>query len=412
MIKIGLLGLGTVGQGVYEIISQKKCSTVDGDALCISKVLVRNKNKKRAVDIPAGMLTDRFEDILNDDSVSVIVSVLGGTEPELTYIRRALMRGKHVVTANKEIISKHIAELLSLARENGAILMFEAAVGGGIPIISSLIDILKTNRITRINGILNGTTNYILTKITREKRPFEEVLKEAQAIGFAEADPNADIDGYDIMRKICILSSIAFKTVIREDQVHMRGIGNVTYDDIRMADEYGYIIKYLAKGVLIDNRFSVSVTPALIKKTSVISNVNEENNIILLSGDIIGELCFIGKGAGKNATANAVVSDVLKVTAHDENYAKLRFDAVLESSGIEDITNEYYIRVSVKDYEQFSYTIDTVSAAVKTVKLYYGRGKIFFMTENIGSPIMNDLYNRLKDKTEDVFYARREHHLI
>jgi homoserine dehydrogenase len=192
----------------------------------------------------------------------------------------------------------------------------------------------------------------------------------------------------------------------------MRGIGNVTYDDIRMADEYGYIIKYLAKGVLIDNRFSVSVTPALIKKTSVISNVNEENNIILLSGDIIGELCFIGKGAGKNATANAVVSDVLKVTAHDENYAKLRFDAVLESSGIEDITNEYYIRVSVKDYEQFSYTIDTVSAAVKTVKLYYGRGKIFFMTENIGSPIMNDLYNRLKDKTEDVFYARREHHLI
>lgn len=411
MIKIGLLGLGTVGQGVYEIITKKKCFTADGDALCVSKVLVRNKNKKRAVDIPAGMLTDRFEDILDDD-VSVIVSVLGGTEPELTYIRRALMRGKHVVTANKEIVSKHISELLSLARENGAILMFEAAVGGGIPIISSLIDILKTNKITRINGILNGTTNYILTKITKEKRPFEEVLREAQAIGFAEADPTADIDGYDIMRKICILSSIAFKTVIREDQVHMRGIGNVTYDDIRMADEYGYIIKYLAKGVLIDNRFSVSVTPALIKKDCVISNVNEENNIILLSGDIIGELCFIGKGAGKNATANAVVSDVLKVTAHDENYSKLRFDAVLESSGIEDVTNEYYIRVSVKDYAQFSYAIDTVSAAVKTIKLYYGRGKIFFMTENIGSPVMNALYDKLKAKTEDVFYARREHHLI
>lgn len=412
MIKIGLLGLGTVGQGVYEIISRNKCVAIDGDTLCISKVLVRDKNKKRAVTVPDGMLTDRFEDILDDDSVKIIVSLLGGTEPELTYVRQALTRGKHVVTANKEIISKNIAELLNLARENGATLMFEAAVGGGIPIIASLIDILKTNKITRINGILNGTTNYILTKITKEKRPFEEVLKEAQAIGFAEADPTADIDGYDIMRKICILSSIAFKTIVQENQVHRRGIGNVTYDDIRMADAYGYIIKYLAKGVLIDNKYSVSVTPALIKKDSVISNVNEENNIILMSGDIIGDLCFIGKGAGKNATANAVVSDILKVTAHDTDYARLRFDAALESSGIEDITNEYYIRVSVKNEAQFSKTIDIVSETIKTIKLYYSNGKIFFITENIGSPVMNELYGKLKTSAEDVFYARREHNLI
>ena len=303
--------------------------------------------------------------------------------------------------------------MLDLAKNNKVSLMFEAAVGGGIPIISSIIQILKTNKINRIQGILNGTTNYILTKITREKRQFDDVLKEAQKIGFAEADPTADIDGYDIMRKICILSSIAFKTVIDENNVHMRGIGNVTYEDIENAGKHGYIIKYLAQGLLHDdNKYSVSVTPILIKKASVISNVNEENNIILIQGDIIGEMCFIGKGAGKNATANAVVSDVLQVAAGINDYALLRFDSNALSCGIDGIQNEYYIRVSTENFDQFAKSIDIVYESVKKLKLSYSKGKIFFITEKIASSEMKNLYTKLTQCAHDVFYARMENNLM
>ena len=412
MFKLALLGLGTVGAGVYEIINNKKGNFFMNSDVRIDKILVRDKTKKRNVSVDETLLTDNFEDILNSEEVKIVISVMGGLEPELTYIKRSLSAGKNVVTANKEIIAKHIDELMALAKENGVNILFEASVGGGIPIINSLLETIKINKISKIQGILNGTTNYILTKIQKEKMDFDKVLKIAQDIGFAEADPTADVEGFDVLRKISILASLSFKTVVREEDVHRRGISNVTLSDILMAKEYGYIVKYLGQALLENDGYSVSVTPVLIKKASVISNVNEEYNIVLINGNIIGELCFMGKGAGKDATANAVVSDIINIINGDVNYSHVNFDADVHSSGLEGIRNRYYIRASVENYEEFSDTLDLVMDTVKKSSLKYAQDKVFFITEELNSIDMKALYEKLQKASKNVFYARLEDNLL
>ncbi len=412
MIHLALLGLGTVGQGVYEIVNSVKDTSFRGKSIAIKKILERDTNKLTLLGVPSEQIAGSIGDIVHDPDISVVISVLGGMEPEYTFIKEALSNGKHVVTSNKAIVSSHLEELLSLAIANDVTILFEASVGGGIPIISSLIETLKINEISSIHGILNGTTNYILTRMKNEKRSFEEVLKEAQRLGFAEANPSADIDGYDIMRKICILASIAFKTPVKEEDVHLRTLSNVLLDDLQMATYYGYELKYIGKAVMENGTYTISVTPTLIPKTSVISNVNEEYNIIVIDGSIIGELCFMGKGAGKDATANAVVSDVLKVINSDIANDDIQLDSKAVSSGLEGIYNEYYIRICVDDYKEFSKAVNLIAEIVKRNKLVYSYGKLFVLTEKIPAQTMKTLYEKLQRVAQNVFYARLENNLL
>ncbi|MGO5358089.1 homoserine dehydrogenase [Anaerofustis sp. LCP19S3_F7] len=407
MSKIGLLGCGTVGTGVYEIINEKKGNFFEQDDYTIKKILVRDTSKERE-GIPSELLTSNPDDILEDDEISLIIAVMGSYEQEYPAIKKALMKKKDVVTANKEIISKHMEELLNLAKENGVTLLFEASVGGGIPIIESIIDTIKINKINKVQGILNGTTNFILSKMTKDEMDFDEVLKIAQDMGFAEADPTADVDGFDISRKLTILSSLCYGTYIDNEDVCTRSVRNISLSDIKTADELGYVFKYMAESELYDdNTFGATVTPVLIGKNSVTSNVNDEYNVININGNIIGQLSFLGRGAGKEATANAVVADVIKVlTKSVHDYTHLKFENKYNSCGIERYKNKFYLRVSVENETEFSRAIDIVYRNINNINLSYEDGKIFLVTEEITGEFMSTLCDRLSHVTEDVFYAR------
>ncbi|MFA0815751.1 MAG: homoserine dehydrogenase [Anaerofustis sp.] len=412
MIQLALLGLGTVGQGVYEIVDTLKEKSFHGNKIRIKKILERDTAKLQRLEIPSDQIAGSIDEITGDADIGIVVSVLGGMEPEYTFIKQALTAGKHVVTSNKAIVSAHLEELLDLAKAHDVTILFEASVGGGIPIIGSLIETLKINEISHIQGILNGTTNYILTKMKNEKRSFEDVLAQAQRLGFAEANPGADIDGFDIMRKICILASIAFKTAVKEEDVHLRTLSNVMLEDLQMAVHYGYELKYIGKAVRSGATYSISVTPVLIPKTSVVSNVDEEYNIIMINGNIIGELCFMGKGAGKDATANAVVTDVLKIINSDITNEDIGIKDTLASSGLEGIANEYYIRVCVDNYKQFSKAVNLISDQVQRNKIVFSYGKLFVLTEEISAQAMKTLYEKLQRVAPNVFYARLENNSL
>ena len=407
-MNIGLMGFGTVGIGVYEILNLRQTNDKRIERYKVAKILVRDINKKRNIAFEKTLLTDEPDDILEDASIDVVVCVMGGDEPEFSYIKKALSLGKHVVTANKQIVSEHISELLELAKDNDVNFMFEASVGGGIPVISTITELMRFNNVRRIQGILNGTTNYILTKITQEHRSFSDILIEAQRIGFAEADPSADIEGYDISRKIQILSSIAFKHVIPQNEIHRRGISNITLEDINMADSLGCNIKYIAQGIIHNNRYSISVTPVLIAKDQIIGNVNEEYNTILLDCDILGTLCLTGKGAGKDATANAIVSDIIKATSLFNPYNSLRFKDAVSSSGLDGITNEYFVRIRLDGYESLVKYLSIVEKYVHRNNFTVKQDMLFILTEEIRSEEMNSMYTELKDISGDVFYARIE----
>lgn len=300
MIQIGVLGMGTVGTGVVELIELNGESFEKrvGEEIKIKKILVKNPDKKRS-SLVDGKLVYNFEEILRDDDISVIVELMGGEEPALTYVRESLKAGKHVVTANKEVISKHGKELLDLAARQKVSLLFEASVGGGIPIIQPMKLSLSANRVTKIMGILNGTTNYILTQMTELGKDFSDALKEAQVEGFAESDPTADIKGFDAARKISILSSIGFNTRITPDQVYTEGIDKVDIADVKYAGELGYIIKLIAIGVMHKNEIEVAVTPMMLGKEHPLSLVKGVFNAILVEGNAVGRVMFYGQGAGK-----------------------------------------------------------------------------------------------------------------
>lgn len=407
MSKIGLLGCGTVGSGVYEIINEKKGNFFNSDDYEIKKILVRDTSKKRD-NIPSEMLTSDANDIINDDEISLVVAVMGSYEQEYPCIRESLKKGKNVVTANKEIISKHMEELLDIAKENGVTLLFEASVGGGVPIIESIIDTIKINKINKVQGILNGTTNFILSKMTKDEEDFDEVLKVAQDMGFAEADPTADVDGFDISRKLTILSSLCYGSYIDNSDVYTRSVRNITLADIQMADSIDYVFKYMAESELYeDNTFGAAVTPVLVRKESVISNVNDEYNIVNINGNIIGTLSFLGRGAGKDATANAVVADVIKVlTKSVHDYTHLKFENEYKCCGIERYKSKFYLRVCVENETEFTKVIDIVYRNINKINLSYEDGKVFLVTDEITGQFMSTLCDRLSHVASDVFYAR------
>lgn len=352
--KIALLGMGTVGGGVYEIIERQKeeMPFKIGAALEVVKVLVRNK-AKYADRIPAEKLTDVWEDVIGDDSIDIVVEVMGGIEPARTYIKAALEKGKHVVTANKDLMAMHGHELLELAGEHHCDLLFEAAVAGGIPIIRPLKQCLAGNNITEIMGIINGTTNFILTKMKEDGMDFGEALQLATDLGYAEADPTADIEGYDAGRKLAIMASIAFHTSVTFDDVFTEGITKITAKDMRYAKEMGCSIKLLGLAKNTETGIEVKVHPTMIPENHPLAAVNDSFNAVFVHGDAVDDAMFYGRGAGALPTGSAVVGDIMDVARNMLFHCNGRIGCScyknLPIKQIGDTTSRYYIRMRLED---------------------------------------------------------------
>ncbi|MCQ6278844.1 homoserine dehydrogenase [Bacillus sp. EB600] len=314
-ISIGLLGLGTVGTGVVKIINdhQDKLMHQVGCPVVIKKVLVQSLNKSRSVDVDPNILTTSSEEILDDPDIEVVIEVMGGVGITKEYLLKALSKGKHVVTANKDLMALHGSELLRVASENGCDLFYEASVAGGIPILRSLVDGLASDHITKMMGIVNGTTNYILTKMSKEGRAYEEVLKEAQELGFAEADPTSDVEGLDAARKMTILATLGFSMHIDLADVRVSGISQVTAEDISYGKQLGYTMKLIGYANRKGEKVEVSVQPTFLADDHPLASVQNEYNAVYVYGEAVGETMFYGPGAGSLPTATSVVSDVVAV---------------------------------------------------------------------------------------------------
>lgn len=318
-LNIALLGLGTVGSGVVKIIEENRQQikdTINKD-IVIKHILVRDKSKKRPLNISQYHLTEDIDEILGDESIDIVVEVMGGIEPTVDWLRTALK--KNVITANKDLLAVHLKLLEDLAESNGVALKFEASVAGGIPIVNAINNGLNANNISKFMGILNGTSNFILSKMTREQTNFEDALDEAQRLGFAEADPTDDVEGVDAARKVVITSYLSFNQVIKLNDVKLNGIGGTTLSDINAADQLGFKIKLIGKGTYENGHVHASVEPTLIHKTHQLAAVENEYNAIYVVGDAVGDTMFYGKGAGSLATGSAVVSDLLNVALFFES---------------------------------------------------------------------------------------------
>ncbi|QGU96348.1 homoserine dehydrogenase [Clostridium bovifaecis] len=313
MTNIGILGNGTVGSGVVELINKniKKLKERTGEEIRIAKILVKDINKHLGQS-NANLLTDKIEELFSED-IDIVVEVMGGIEPTYEYIKRFLSMKKHVVTANKDLIAKHGEELLNIANENQVKLHFEASVGGGIPILKPLSECLAGNEIQNIRGILNGTTNFVLSKMYNENMSYSEALKIAQELGFAEANPESDVMGYDAARKLSILSTISYNKRVEWQDIVAIGITEINETDIKCAKEVNCNIKLLAMSSKEEEGIYAAVRPVLVNKGSQIGKVEDEFNGISIKGDAVGEMFFYGKGAGKFPTASAVFGDIVDI---------------------------------------------------------------------------------------------------
>lgn len=314
-IKAALLGAGTVGGGVYKLLERRRDEMPEkiGAALEITKILVRDASRPRA-DIPQERLTERFDDIVSDPEIDVVIELMGGIEPAKTYVEAALAAGKHVVTANKDLLAEHGFELAQLAAERDLDLRFEASVAGGIPILTPLMTCLEGNDVTEVMGIVNGTTNFILTKMTNAGTDFDAALREAQEMGFAEADPTADVEGLDAARKVAILASLAFHSKVTFDDVPTEGITKIRAKDIAYAREMGYVIKLIGIARNTAGEIEVGVSPMMLPKGHPLASVNDSFNAVFVHGDALDDAMFQGRGAGEFPTASAVVGDLIAVS--------------------------------------------------------------------------------------------------
>lgn len=313
-IKLGLLGFGTVGTGVSKLIEQQKEELQQRlqAELVIEKVLVRDASKKRDCSLAQEVFTTDVNEVISHPEIDIVVEVMGGVEHTKEYVKQALKHHKHVVTANKDMLSLHLKELSEIAEQNKVGLLFEASVGGAIPVIHSMTSTMSGDKITEIMGIMNGTTNYMLTKMTEEGLGFDEVLKEAQELGYAEADPTSDVDGLDAGRKIAVLASLGFHTEVTFDQVYTQGIRNISPKDIEYAKQWGYRIKLV--GIAKDNNgVEVRVHPMMLKEKNLLSQVNDSFNAICLKGAGFGDSLLYGRGAGELPTGSAVLGDVMEI---------------------------------------------------------------------------------------------------
>ena len=365
-IGVGLLGLGTVGAGVANIIQTPEGRHPLVSEVELIRVAVKDLQRQRKASISSTLLTNDPIEVIDDPSVEVVVEVIGGIEPARSLILRAIKNGKSVVTANKAVIARHGEEIAAAAKEAGVYVLIEAAVGGGIPIIEPLKQSLGGNRIQKVSGIINGTTNYILSRIEKEGAGYKDVLKEAQELGYAEADPAADVEGLDAADKIAILSALAFGGPINREAIPTQGITNLNIRDVEYANKLGYGVKLLAVAERLESNnhkesslpLAVWVQPTLIPKEHPLAEVNGVNNAIFVEGDPIGEVMFYGPGAGAGPTASAVVADILNIAGISRLGSKNNsLDPLLEASSwrscnlvkAERIIQKHYLRLKVED---------------------------------------------------------------
>lgn len=406
MINIGLMGLGTVGSGVYEIINNRKRFFEDeiGERIKIKKVLVKNLNKNRNIDINDKLLTLNPKDILDDPEVDIVIDVLSEKEIAYDYLKYALENKKHVVTANKAVVSSKMEELLYLSKENNKAFLFEASVGGGIPIINSLKQGINADDIFQIQGILNGTTNYILTKMYEKGISFEEALKDAQDKGYAEADPTDDIKGYDTGRKLAILSTIAYNQPVGLKFINCRGIDEISIEDINEFKKLKLVPKLIGSSQRSDNHIYASVEPLLVRDESFFSNVKDAFNIISLRGYNTGELRFYGQGAGKNPTANSVVLDVLDIVKGTYINGKVYKNRKISGDKYLTFDGEYYLRLSSKDRKDNNYLLNILNRYNSKYRVINDKESLIVILPWTSEKLINKMINEIKLNVEDIRY--------
>ena len=369
-VNVGIIGGGTVGGGVYQALQRNGALMASrlGVELHVAKIAVRDPERPRPVPIPKELLTTDWKSVLNDPNIQLIVELMGGITTAREVVLTALRNGRSVITANKALLSAHGEELFSAARAHNANLYYEASVAGGIPIIKVLRESLVGNQITRIHGIVNGTCNYILTRMKLEGADFDAVLRDAQRLGYAEAEPSLDVDGHDAAHKIGILASLAHGFWVQPDQIHTEGIRHISKLDIQFAERLGHTIKLLGtvkvcpapasrskKSTIPRPHIQVAVYPALVPNSHVLANVNYAFNAIALRGDVVGDTLFYGRGAGQDPTASSVLSDLadaaldLKCGSHNRVPAFVAHEVPGKVVPMDDVVSRYYVRLSVID---------------------------------------------------------------
>ena len=378
VIKIGMLGLGTVGTGVYKVLKSQQEEMLPklGARVELKKILVRNVEKAAAkVDDPS-IVTMNFEDIANDPEIEIVVEVMGGKQPAMNYILACLDAGKNVVTANKDLVASEGKKILAAAKRNGKDFLYEASVAGGIPIIRPVKQCLAANHITELMGIFNGTTNFILTKMSQEGMEFGDALRLAQDMGYAEADPTADVEGLDAGRKVAILASAAFNSRVTFEDVYTEGITKITATDIQYAKEMGCTIKLLGVAKDTPEGIEARVHPMLIDSNHPLATVNDSYNAVFLTGDAVQDTMFYGRGAGELPTASAVVGDIVEIARHlDENIPVEWREEKLELADYKQLKNRYFVRTTAEKA-----AIEQAFGAVEYVQAEGVTGECAFIT--------------------------------
>lgn len=422
-IKAALLGLGTVGGGVYKLVQRQKEEMIkkSGANLEITRILVHNMNKQRE-GVDASLLTDNWKEIVEDPEISIVIEVMGGIEPAKTMILEALCAGKNVVTANKDLVAVHGRELLDAAQENQVDFLFEAAVAGGIPIIRPLKQCLAVNEIDEVIGIVNGTTNYILTKMFEDGMDFSEALAKATELGYAEADPTADVEGLDAGRKVAILASIAFHSRVVFDDVYTEGITKISAKDVAYAKEFGSVIKLLGVAHNREDGIEVAVYPMMLPKNHPLASVRDSFNAVFVHGDALDDAMFYGRGAGELPTASAVMGDVIDIIRDIRFSCTGRISCTCYKNtpvkSSDDVKNKFFVRMQVTNKpgvlariaSMFGEHKVSISKVIQKV-ITDGVAELVIVTEAVKEYHMQDALMHLRemDTTQEISSVIREY---
>ena len=395
MAVIAVLGYGTVGSGVVEVMrtNKERIESKAGQPIDIKYVLdLRDFPGDPVQDI----ITHNYDDILNDPEVEVVVEVMGGTNPAYTFVKSALQNGKSVCTSNKELVAAHGAELMRVAKENNVNFLYEASVGGGIPIIRPINRSMTSDKIEEITGILNGTTNYMLTKMTEEDLEYNDVLSDAQAKGYAERNPDADVEGYDACRKIAILASLATEKTVSYDEIYTEGITHISKTDIAYVKKMGGVVKLLAKAEFDGDKVWAMVAPTIVMPDNPLSMVNDVFNAILLKGNMLGDVMFYGRGAGKLPTASAVVSDIVEAVKHKNINLGIGWsEDKQELIDIDDVDVKKFVRVEYNDKAEAKAEVEKIFGVSEIMEFFGMDNEFAFVTNKAKEGEINSKLNEL-----------------
>ena len=407
-IVVGVIGFGTVGKGVVKILLNDReiLEQRTGCRVELKRIVDLDTTTDRGITLPAGMLTDDIAAILEDSEINTVVEVIGGENPARSFIEKALEAGKNVVTSNKEVIAKHGKSFTDLAKKNNCTILYEAAVGGGIPVLHAIRNSLSANRIEKVFGIVNGTTNFILSKMTETGADFGETLREAQALGYAEADPKNDVEGYDAAYKLSILASLAFRCSVSFNDIYREGITRISAEDIRSADRFGYTIKMLAMGINHPDAIELRVHPVMIEKNHPLATVSDSFNAIYIKGESLGESMLYGRGAGELPTASAVVGDVMNLAFRGDTAFSRDTEFALNERKVMSINEcftSFFIRCVVDDAPGVLAKLSNIFAnnevsiqAIQQIDAEAGKATITIVTHRVNEEKMRAALNEIE----------------